>query len=607
MRIEVELLGIINPDTTAKSALQRKFILKVTAEQLAQWLQFDRRGRAKNSPFKILEYSLIKIDDDVQRGLDVDGYLMQTAAKVMDIATTLLDPSNQLVPHLYLGTLLWNIRPKRNQNFEKDFEIQKVEVVGKPPVYRLAFDTDAIYLTDSAHRHLGIVEAYRRYAESPSTYRSFNPRMEFAVELYTLEKDLEKEMFAELNSKQKKISPSKKKQMDVSSPIGRLKDEIIKHDGLAEQLFYENIEKTSSQNDKHTLLTMSVFFHTISEMFTGAEIKEARNDDDLRRQLAQYYCEFFYELSMILVVRINTDSGPTDVHPYRNLHLELIKPALERYDHERPQLSDEQLQKAIEEATRQNLLLRRIDVANSNSFVRAFARLGGYIRRMDGWRNVLTRLQMQVNLPMQGQLFQEANVELFQTDPTLGTYIASKNEDGTINVQVQTKTINACFEYLMRKVDVRRNPMVVYGNATTENPSPLLEDSPRAQYVPTEESTYCYLTLQFHLPSSVTEWDDSSPVLEVDGGDGWPTVTKKAKARIHHCACEQDLSYVDEHYSDICLWRATFEVNWPPAASMKRRECSVRLRFFFPSFDNPKQTTTTIRSLTLVKLEGSSE
>jgi hypothetical protein len=126
MRIEVELLGIINEHGKPGSALHRKYVLKVTAEQLATWLLFDRKGKAKSAPFKILEFSTIKIDQDIQRGRDAEGFLLQNPAKVMDIAKTLLHPADEQVQRLYLGALTWNVRPKSNSDASEGFSIQKI-------------------------------------------------------------------------------------------------------------------------------------------------------------------------------------------------------------------------------------------------------------------------------------------------------------------------------------------------------------------------------------------------------------------------------------------------------------------------------------------------
>jgi hypothetical protein len=258
MRIEADLLGRINESISANAPLQTKYIVRVTIEQLALWLQYERKGNGRNSPFRISDHSTIRIDPEIQRGRDSQGFLLQNSRKIMEIANTLLAPNNEMVPRLYLGCLTWNVRPQVKK-IKDLFEIEKTEIEGKQPKWRLAFDTDAIYLTDSAHRHLGIVESYRQYQLNQGKYPTYSPKYEFLVEIYTLDKQREKELFSELNSKQKKISAAKQKEMDVSSPIGALKDAIQDYDRINRNFFADNIEVSSNQNDKHTLLTMSVF------------------------------------------------------------------------------------------------------------------------------------------------------------------------------------------------------------------------------------------------------------------------------------------------------------------------------------------------------------
>ncbi len=341
MKIEVELLGVVNdaPKSDNPSALQRKYIVKVTAEQLYLWLQYERKTKGSNSAFKISEHSTITIDEQIQRGRDAQGYLLQNPKKIMEIANTLLTPRKETVPRLYLGSLTWNVRPKSKKGASVEFDVTKIEQAGKPPTWRLAFDTDNIFLTDSAHRHLAIVEAYKQYAKDPDKYPSFSPKLEFSVEIYTLDKQREKELFSELNSKQKKISAAKQKEMDVSSPIGALKDAIQDFDRQNLRFFDKNIEVSSNQNDKHTLVTMSVFVASIGEMFTSQQIKDSREDTDLQVGLSEYYCEFFYELSRTLVVKADIGEGLKDYHPYRNLYTEFISAAEDNFDSNAPQTS----------------------------------------------------------------------------------------------------------------------------------------------------------------------------------------------------------------------------------------------------------------------------
>ncbi len=601
MRIETDLLGVVNEHAHTNSVLQKKYMLRVTAEQLAQWLQFDRKSKAKSSPFRISSHSIIRIDEDIQRGRDASGFLLQNPKKIMEIASTLLNPTAEQVPRLYLGSLIWNVRPVTGRDINDHFSIQRIEEGGKPTRWRLTFDTDAIYLTDSAHRHLGIVEAVRQYLSAPHKFPGFDPKTEFSVELYTLSKSKEKELFSELNAKQKKISAAKQKQMDVSSPIGALKDSIIDYDRAGERFFENNVEVSSNQNDKHTLLTMSVFQSSIGEMFSLKEIKESREDDELRLEMATFYCEFFYELARTIVVRADLGDGEKEHHPFRNLYRSYIQPVVDVADPTKPQLFEEQLQIAIERATKENRQLRRIDIVNHNAFVKALSRLGGYIRRMENWRDVITRLQTRLNIARSGKLFQRDNPDLFAVNPQLGVSIATSNEDGSINVQVQTKTINAIYDYLMSQLNLRRH-FAAFHSTATEDPV-LLSESSLTHHIPTDSPSYSAFDVWFYLPKAITEWGENSVRLDIDGKTAWAAVTRKGKNKgLVSSACEPDLSYVDDAFEDIGRWRATFEIQWPPGNSFAGDAVEVSLKFSFPRFEDPFEMASESRTIKVSKL-----
>jgi hypothetical protein len=582
MRIEVELLGTVNETqfSDSQSALQRKYVVKVNAEQLYLWLQYERKSKGVSSAFRISPHSTITIDEEIQRGRDSQGYLLQNPKKIMEIANTLLEPRKETIPRLYLGSLTWNVRPGTLSGGTEGFAITKIEQFGRPPQYRLSFDADKIYLTDSAHRHLAIVEAYKQYSLAPEKYPSFSTKLEFSVELYTLDKQKEKELFSELNSKQKKISSAKQKEMDVSSPIGTLKDAIQDFDRQKKRFFDKNIEVSSNQNDKHTLITMSVFVASIGEMFSNQQIKDSRDDDDLKAELSEFYCEFFYELSRTLVVKADLGSGEKDYHPYRNLYEEYISTAENSFDANAPQMSEEKLQVARDLATQENQRLRRIDVANHNSFVKAFSRLGRFIRLMDNWRDVIVRLQNQHVIPSGGHFFQKNNAEWFEINQKFGIPIASLNEDGTINIQVQTKTINAIYDYLIRKLNLVRNPEMSVRDSN--------DDFVSAYGVTLVESdSFCVVKGQFFLPASIRDIPDGMVRLDVIFGDDFSIATRKGKnGGLAPAHCEEDVGYVDPEYSDIHRWSAVFEIPLPSRSSLAASSAKGSLRFVFPRFDD---------------------
>jgi hypothetical protein len=587
MRIEAELLGCINESLPTTAPLQTKYVLRVTIEQLALWLQYERKGSGKNSPFRISEHSTIRIDPEIQRGKDSQGFLLQNSRKIMEIANTLLSPNNEMVPRLYLGCLTWNVRPqgKKTKDF---FEIQKIEIDGKQPRWRLCFDTDAIYLTDSAHRHLGIVESFRQYQLNREKYPTYSPKYEFSVELYTLDKQKEKELFSELNSKQKKISAAKQKEMDVSSPIGALKDAIQDYDRTSRQFFADNIEVSSNQNDKHTLLTMSVFVSSIGEMFSSKEIKQARDDEELRAELSEYYCEFFYQLADSIIVRANLGDGEKEYHPFRNLYNEYIKKAVDNYNTDSPSISEDLLQEARDQATKQNNLLRKIDVANHNSFIKAFSRLGGYIRRMDNWQDVITRLQTRHNISADGKFFQKANLDLFKV-MDYGVSIATLNEDDTINIQVQTKTINTIYDYLLDVLQLKRDTVMHMLSDDLGDVVPLNGESEPIKYTQEEES-YCVVYGYFFLPSTMNDVNEHSVRLDIDAGEELKSLTKKGKSGGYYATkVEVDRSYIDPEYQDILRWRAVFEIKLPAAKVLKKTASEIEVTLVHPSFENQEK------------------
>lgn len=601
MRIETDLLGVINESTTAKSALQRKYLLRVTAEQIGQWLQFTRKGRAKGAPFRIEPHSVIKIDEDIQRGTDAHGYLLQQPRKVIEIAETLLDPRSQAVPNLYLSSLIWNVRPAGRASQPAEFTVLKTEEPNKPPKYRLAFESSAIYLTDSAHRHLAIAHAVRQYQEHPARYPTFNPKMEFSVELYMLDTKGERELFAELNSKQKKISAAKRKQMDVSSPIGSLKDAILEYDRSAEAFFVDNIEVSSNQNDKHTLMTMSVLYSAIDAMFSSADIKASRDDDDLRQDLAEYFCEFFYELSRVIEVTVALDEGPPKLHPFRNLYSQYIAPAVATFDPGQQTLSEERQELAVANATRANRELRKKDVFNHNSVIRALSRIAGYIRGMENWRLVVQRLQELNANRYGGQMFGDSNRELFEVHPATGVSVATRNEDGTINVQVQTKTINTVYEYLFEKLELSRPPEVKM-HTRERSDIDVLGDEPATITLSPDAKTTIAFTLGFYLPKSVFAVPEESLRLDIDGGDEWKAITAKGKnGGARAGSVELDTAYSDSMYADIAKWRATFELQLPADQAMPNPMVTTSVKIQYPRFLDSRLSDSCIRKTILTR------
>ncbi|MDB4962518.1 MAG: hypothetical protein JWP01_2517 [Myxococcales bacterium] len=574
MELDLPLLGTINDETGPNQPVRKKWIVKVTAEQLATWFQYERESSKKSASFKTLGTSLIKIDPKIQRGDDSNGYHGQNAAKIGEIKSILLQEKNATVPRIYLGTLVWNIRPPAV------LSVAKQEIENKPPKWRLVIDTTEIHLTDSAHRHFGICEAVRAYKsdkEANLTFPLFRPNFEFSVEIYNLDFQGEKELFSELNGKQKKISAAKQKELDVSSPIGALKDAILACDMQENRILENNIEVSSNQNTQHTLLTMSVFVASIAEMFSSDEIKLARDDSDARDEMAEYYCAFLLSLTTLRVrADLDKDGKDEDYAPFRNLYQKVIKPVESQFDAENPVGSDERLEAARAAARTTNLALRHVDLANNNGTIKALFRIGRLIRRFPSWNSVIDRLQNDLLVGSNGKFFQAENEDLLSAHAG-DVPIALKTNDGGLNLQVQTKNINKLYDYLCRKLDLVRRPefrIQVDGQwhqlGDTQHKISLLDDAKRI------------LTFRVFYDAIKAVDVDEPPMLSIDSN--WKQLIPKAAKKLAPTKLDWDQSYEDPSYPDIGRRMASFNLELPSGSELVEATADVKITLNYPDF-----------------------
>ncbi|MCY1006463.1 hypothetical protein OV079_13015 [Nannocystis pusilla] len=371
----------------------------------------------------------------------------------------------------------------------------------------------------------------------------------------------------------------------MSSPIGAIKDAIVEYDRTHEKLFANNIEVTSNTNDKHTLMTMSVFVASIGEMFSSEEIKNARADDELKEDLAEYYCNFSYELSKSLVVRCDLDGTGTevDVHPFDNLYVQLIKAVEDRYDENNPARYEQDLDAVQKEAVRRNKALRRVDITNNNATIKALYRLGGQVRRMPNWPTVIRRLQTALIVPAGGKFFQKENPDLFAKASDSDIPIASLNEDGAINVQVQTKNINKLYNYLLSKLGLALPPTVVVMNDNDETELSGLRANVSLE-LDKQSETVLSVELRF-IGVAGSLVNEADLALAIIPSIEWKEATRKAAKQLSPLSVYQDKSYGDQFYEDLVRWVATFEVKVPKASKLKSEEFEFSFRFSYPSIN----------------------
>jgi hypothetical protein len=567
MEITVTLLGSLNEAIGPNKSLRHKYVAKVTAGKLAQYLQYDKKG--KKHPFKIKLQSIIRIDSEVQRGFDEEtGCVFQEAEKANEIADILLG-KNEQYDHAFLGTLVWNVRSTAN-----GFSVFKREPLtpGSIPSYELSFECDAIYLTDSAHRHFGIVEAFTRYNASPGNYPRFDPRFEFPVEIYNVDKHGEKELFFELNSKQKRITAAKQKQMDVTSPIGILRDAIQRVDENDGKLFLHNIEVASNKNDNHTLMTMSVFVSSIGEMFPAEEIRAAKEDDELQSEMVDYYCKFFYALRDNLRIKCDIPFPPApagqgktlELSPFYNLYTQFIEPVLDAVpeDPESPAV-ESLLEGARERARSLNQMVREQDIANSNAVTKALCRVGRTIRRMPRWQAVIERLQSDLVAGCDGRFFQKANPELLVA-PENDVAVATLNEDGiTLNVQVQTKTIKRIATYLLEKLGLIRKATLAFVSSPTVSINLAEDEVKHTVSVSKTTGAEFVVELPFEVAAGVQPARDDLR-LSLKPLAPWKGGTFSGSKRLTAFELVRDESFDDPHYgSDVHRYVAKYVARLP--------------------------------------------
>ncbi|WP_161605123.1 DNA sulfur modification protein DndB [Myxococcus xanthus] len=584
MELTLPLLGVLNPNAATDSPLRPKHIVKLTAERLSQLLQYERRGSKRSDPFKISPSSLIKIDKDIQRGQDEQGFHLQQSAKILDIANILLGDNSATALRIYLSSLTWNVR----ETTKDGFQLSERRVEGRPSTWELTFDTSAIFLTDSAHRHFGIVEAYKAYSANPDKYPRFRRDFEFSIEIYNLDRTKERELFSELNSKQKKITAAKQKEMDVTSPIGALKDAIIDYDQRSRKLFDNNIEVSSNKNDKHTLMTMSVFVSSIQEMFSAKEIQNARTDEDTREEFATFYCEFMYHLHERLVVQCDLGTGTAEnIRPYSNLYLEYIKKAEDAWDNTQPSVSEQRLESARATAIQRNHEFRKRDISNHNVTIKALCRIGGQIRKLPNWKSVIDRLQTDLVIPLSGKFFQRDNRALFTKEDDSDIPIASTTEDGGINVQVQTKNIKKLHQYLHTRLNLDRPPRLLL--KSEDSPISLEAKTPKFHWqVSRTHSTTKAFELWFYMPKGEVP-SDANISLALTSTPDWKAASRKGPKSIRPIEVLFDATYADDTYEDIVRWRAFFEVTVPEFQNDSSAPFSIHLKATYPALNGTDQ------------------
>lgn len=586
--ITAKFLGLINDNARENSPVVMKRIIKVKASELAQWFQYSREKKGGRNPFKVLDSSIIQIHERVQRGKNESGFVLQEKTKIDDIKENLLG-IHKTDKKTYLGSLVWNIRKIESNKFDL-LKLEKLD--GSLPEYLLNMEINKIYLTDSAHRHFGIVEAYKEYQRTPNEYPLFNENFEFLVEIYNLTIDEEQNLFNELNSKQKKITAAKQKELDNSTPLGKIKDEIIDYDMEHERIFYNNIELNSNQNIRHTLMTMSVFVASIKEMFKN-EINEVyANDtvnDELKDEIVSYYCDFFSELRDTIKIKYLSNTGEEkQIAPFENLYMKYIY-VVENADFDNDEIYENKLEEARNTAKLINSRIREQDLITHNITIKALSRLGKLIRKMSNWRIVIEQIQQSLIVGFDGKFLQKSNNELFEVFPGNQEALVKFNEDGSLNMQVVSSKVNELFNYLTKKLNIEKETNLFFDQ---DNFKESLTSGDKIK-VSKQEQTVVKFKHTFFIADNMYKEITTNELYVSITMDGWSKIKFLGKTSIKAIMKDFDEGYIDEIY-DRGIKKATaiFEVTLPPFEDIRLKEVlKMKIKSFNISCDSEVEYT----------------
>jgi hypothetical protein len=576
--INVKLLADVNGRLRGNpsATLQPKFIALVSAANLHMYLRYRRGTRRGKHTFRLDSASLLKVDPDIQRGFLTTGELCQEDSKIEQIAKSLTGQSTEN-PRVFLGTLVWNIR-------EQDsgvFEVVKTERTGHPPEYELTINAPEIWLTDSAHRHFGICEAVRLHGELGAASR-FDPTFTFPIEIYNVDKRHESMLFMELNSKQKKITAAKQQQVDNTSALGRLKEAIRTYDAENDGFFVDNIEVNANSNERQTLMTMSVFVAAIKEMFGKSLIEQSASDDGLRTQLAEYFTKSFYALRDRIRVNCTINDTDTEVAPFANLHSEIIRPVEDSLaDEDDEERIAQKLSLAREKASARNKSVMEEDKLNSNPFIKALAHTLGRARGMGDPFQVVDVIQSKLIASRNGRYFQKSNPRMTAVQSS-GHSIATVKTDGTLNVQVQTHTINEIKKLFEDELglDFKQRLFVVDASGARHALNEL--PSTYVQVLKKTTETYATVVVEFDVGDSITPEDiDCKLRIEADMTDGgtWAKGVKRVGENQWPAdECERVDGYAHAIVGNsVARYQAIYKLELPPFTPARTTSFPLKL------------------------------
>jgi hypothetical protein len=161
--------------------------------------------------------------------------------------------------------------------------------------------------------------------------------------------------------------------------------------------------------------------------------------------------------------------------------------------------------------------------------------------------------------------------------------IASVNDDGSLNLQVQTKNILKLHRYLRRSLDLELAPLLQIRRGVGEWLPVKIDPATHWTLSRASRNIRVLQLLFYGIRGDVPA--DECVQLAVDPTFEWKDGARKGQKRVIPTAIRVDDSYQHSHYPDIVRYSATFEVDLPPLPAGIPGAGQMKLDFKYPDLN----------------------
>jgi DndB-like DNA-sulfur modification-associated protein len=190
--------------------------------------------------------------------------------KADDIAEKLLEGQ----PCLFLGPLIWNLRPGTFEAFA-DYGARQIYLY-----------SGRVYLPDSHHRHQRVLKAVRAWRDAPRSYPRFSGDRQFKIELYFLSKEGEGNYFFVKNQLPKPTALSKAYDLTTLDDLSLLAKKVA----AASNALRDNVNRVTDRlkASNPQVVTLSTLREMMKVFAPDGEVDSAEIDG-LAKVAAGFY------------------------------------------------------------------------------------------------------------------------------------------------------------------------------------------------------------------------------------------------------------------------------------------------------------------------------